>query len=68
MCGERTKKEKKNQLTFAKRFLCVVRQAAVSAAPGQHCGQWTVSIFHGSFKSFVCVCLIALLPQARQRQ
>lgn len=39
-----------------------------SPAPGQRGGQWTVSIFHGTFKSFVCVCLIALLPQARQRQ
>lgn len=36
----------------------------LNAAPVQHCGQSALS----SFKSSVCVCLIALLPQSRQRQ
>lgn len=31
-------------------------------------GQWTVSVFHGGLESFVCVCLIALLPQAGHRK
>lgn len=47
---------------------CVGETTVGVAAAGRLCGQWTVSVFHGGLESFVCVCLIALLPQAGHRK